>query len=108
MVANAGIAQDEFTGPYRSWANVKTRFGAKGDGIADDTKPIQKSLDSLTVAAKNFNTGNNAYAVIYLPKGTYRISNTLSLRGKIGISIIGEDPANTFITWSGKGKGKDR
>ncbi len=28
---------DEFMGPFPSWANVKTLYGAKGDGINDDT-----------------------------------------------------------------------
>lgn len=23
---------EEFSGPFQSWANVKTRFGARGDG----------------------------------------------------------------------------
>ncbi len=92
---------DEFSGPYKSWANVKLRFGAKGDGKTDDTKALQKALDSLTVNLKSFNTGNKAYVVVYLPAGKYIISNTLVLKGKIGISIIGEDPATTTIVWKG-------
>src|SRR5207249_1237767 len=27
---------DEFVGPFSSWTNVKTTYGAVGDGIADD------------------------------------------------------------------------
>jgi hypothetical protein len=93
--------QEEFVGPFNSWANVKTRFKARGDGSADDTKALQKALDSLSVQEKNFNTGSGAYSVIFLPRGRYRISQTLLLRGKIGINIVGEDPANTIIEWHG-------
>ena len=34
-------AGDEFVGPFPSWANVKTEYGAVGDGKADDTAAIQ-------------------------------------------------------------------
>jgi hypothetical protein len=99
----AGCAQnyDEFTGPYKSWADVKKRFGAIGDGKHDDTKALQTALDSLTVQPNNYNTGKNAYTTIYLPAGTYNISATLQLKGKIGINIIGEDPAKTIVKWTG-------
>lgn len=38
-------------------------FGAKGDGVTDDTRAIQHTLDS----------GKN----IVIPEGTFRISNAL-------------------------------
>lgn len=94
-------AAEEFTGPFASWANVKSRFGAKGDGRSDDTRALQTAIDSLTCSAVLFNYKDRAYTVIYLPKGTYKISSTLNFRGKIGIQIIGEDPENTRLLWSG-------
>lgn len=102
--AKAQESWDEFSGPLPGWANVKTRFGAKGDGKADDGRALQKALDSLSVFPKQFNTGKTAYVVLYLPAGTYRISETLVLKGKIGVSIIGEDPAKTTIVWTGADK----
>ena len=98
------FAQEEFNGPLPGWANIKTRFGATGDGIHDDTKAIQKALDSLTQPLINFNTGQTAFMVIYLPAGTYIISSTLVLKGKIGVSFIGESPASTIIKWKGAPK----
>jgi hypothetical protein len=92
---------EEFNGPFGSWANVKTRFGAKGDGKTDDTRALQRALDNLTVSIKSFNTGTDGYVVLYLPAGKYVISNTLVLRGKIGVTIIGEDPASTALHWHG-------
>jgi hypothetical protein len=95
-------AREEFNGPFASWANVKTRFKAKGDGISDDTKALQMAIDSLSVITLGFNKEPaTAYTSIYIPKGHYKITQTLNLRGKIGINIIGEDPENTIIDWAG-------
>lgn len=46
---------------------TKPPYSAKGDGTADDTAAIQKALDDHP----------NSGAIIYLPKGTYRVTNTL-------------------------------
>jgi len=96
--------REEFNGPYASWADVKKRFGAKGNGTDDDTKALQQALDSLSCPPTRYNIGGHAYMVIYLPAGTYCISSTLHLKGKIGVSIIGEDPAKTIIKWIGQNK----
>lgn len=98
---SVAICQEEFNGPLSSWANVKTRFGAKGDGIADDTKAFQRALDSLSDRQVNYNTGARGYSVVYIPSGKYKITSTLVLRGKIGIKIVGEDPAITTLLWQG-------
>ncbi|BAU66918.1 hypothetical protein STA3757_43240 [Stanieria sp. NIES-3757] len=47
--------------------NVK-EFNAKGDGVTDDTKAIQAALNAYP----------NGKRIIYLPNGTYLISETLS------------------------------
>ena len=46
--------------------NVKD-FGAQGDGVTDDTAAIQAALNAFP----------NGGRIIYLPNGTYRISDTL-------------------------------
>jgi len=97
-------AQEEFNGPFKSWANVKTRFGAKGDGKNDDTRSLQLALDSLSDWQVQFNIGPRGYAVVYLPAGKYKITSTLLLRGKIGVKIVGEDPEKTVILWQGPEK----
>jgi Pectate lyase superfamily protein len=88
---------DEFVGPFPSWSNVKTKYGAIGDGKVDDTAMIQRGLDEL---------GKAGHApVLWLPRGTYRITKTLVLTSNINISVIGEDPATTAIVWDGAGEG---
>ena len=95
---------DEYNGRLPGWVDVKKRFNAKGNGIADDTKALQTAIDSLTCRPVKFNTGDLSYTVIYLPAGRYKITKTLVMKGKIGVEIIGEDPENTIIEWAG---GKD-
>ncbi|MBV4357851.1 glycosyl hydrolase family 28-related protein [Pinibacter aurantiacus] len=98
-------SREEFNGPFASWANVKTRFKAKGDGVTDDTRSLQMAIDSLSCTSIGFNKETStAYTCIYIPRGHYKVSQTLNLRGKIGVNIIGEDPANTFIEWAGNDK----
>ncbi|MDZ4199443.1 MAG: glycosyl hydrolase family 28-related protein [Kiritimatiellia bacterium] len=57
---------------FPSWespgaANVRA-LGAAGDGITDDTAVIQKAIDE--------------HDLVFLPKGVYRISDTLRLRSR--------------------------
>lgn len=107
LFSSAVFAQDreEFNGPYNSWADVKKRFGAHGNGKDDDTKALQNAIDGLGNPVTGTNMGAGAYVVVYLPAGTYCISSTLQLKGKIGVSIIGEDPARTIIKWTAKDSG---
>jgi len=83
---------DEFVGPFPSWKNVKD-YGAVGNGSADDTDALQKGLDALSSDAIG------AIKTLYLPAGTYRITNTLKLHNTIYVNLIGEDPDNTIIRW---------
>ncbi|OKH38477.1 endopolygalacturonase [[Phormidium ambiguum] IAM M-71] len=48
--------------------NVKTQFGAKGDGVTDDTAAIQAALDAYP----------NGNRIIYLPNGVYLVSDRLN------------------------------
>lgn len=91
---------EEFAGPFPSWRNIKTDYGAKGDGQADDTDAIQKALDELKGVV------TNDWSVLYFPAGTYRITRTLkTLRQAhsdyLGSNLIGEDPETTILLWDG-------
>lgn len=62
----------EFVGPFPSCVNVKTEFGAVGDGQADDTVAIQRAL--VSVRSKD-----SPQKVLYFPAGTSRITDTIQL-----------------------------
>ena len=68
-----------FPPPQRQgFYNVKD-FGAKGDGVADDTAAIQAALDAVP-------TGGGK---VFFPVGTYLVKN-LSLPNVAGITLEGE------------------
>lgn len=60
-------------------------FGAKGDGITDDTEPINSALNYASDIGK----------VLFFQKGVYLVSSTLSI--KPNTSIIGLNPRDSTI-----------
>lgn len=91
---------EEFTGPFPSWKNVKTDFGAAGDGVADDSPAIQRALDALRDMPKS------SWSTLYFPAGRYRLESTLLTSRKahndwLGCEFVGEDPETTVLEWHG-------
>lgn len=84
-----------FEGPFNSWINVVKDFGALGDGLHDDTVAIQNAL----------NAALKSHAMVYLPNGIYRISQTLTVKNIGFYSVIGQDPLSTEILWDGPDNG---
>ena len=75
--------------------NVKG-YGAKGDGITDDTIAIQAALDAAAIVK----------GTVFLPNGVYRVNKTIqtvaapnkhALRLQSGVSLIGESEAGVII-----------
>jgi hypothetical protein len=77
------------TGSYR---NLKTYYGAVGDGVADDTVPLNN-------AATDYNAGIS----IYMPKGAYRTTTGLSLATIKGNIWAGEGSQASTIRPVGAG-----
>lgn len=77
-------------------ANVRD-FGAKGDGVADDTAAIQAAIDSV-----------NKLGTVFFPKGTYKITDTLNIVYSTdlwqAVNLLGVGNASK-IDWRG-GNGK--
>lgn len=94
LVASGGT--EEFVGPFASWLNVQTQYGARGDGTTDDTAAIQRALNAVGAAG-----ASGGPAVVYLPPGTYRITAALTMASRISVGVIGADPATTVLKWDG-------
>lgn len=89
--------------PRETYHNLTTgvfnvrEYGAKGDGVTDDTEAIQDAIDA----------SRNSGATVYLPAGIYNISDTLIIyshtklvgSGKRGTSETGY--SGTQINYSG-------
>lgn len=77
------------------WLNVKKgATPAVGDGVADDTDAIQKTLDKITDGV-----------TVYIPAGTYRITHMLTATGRaLGVTIIGNG-RDTRLVWDGPNEG---
>ncbi|MBX9627209.1 MAG: glycoside hydrolase family 55 protein [Gemmataceae bacterium] len=58
-----------FFGGPDDWASAAAH-GARGDGKADDSAAVQKAIDS-------------GKAVVYLPRGEYRLATPVVVRGKV-------------------------
>jgi hypothetical protein len=72
--------------------NVKTQFGAKGDGHSDDTAAIRAAIEGPGVQVR----------VLYFPKGTYIVSDTLNwLRAdktwRSALAFQGENERGTVL-----------
>lgn len=85
---------EEFLGPFPSWANLKSDFHAGGDGKADDTKALQAAFDELA-------TAKQVHKVLFIPEGTYRITATLEMTDTREFYVVGEHPDKAVITWDG-------
>jgi hypothetical protein len=76
---------------YSGAVDVKW-FGAKGDGVADDTAAIQAALTYVQT--------NNL--CLYIPSGTYVFTSTLNF-DSAGWAIKGEETASTVLKFNGDG-----
>jgi len=70
--------------------NVRTAFGAVGDGVADDTAALQAGIDAST------GVGGDS-RVLYIPNGTYRVTNTLVITRSVGPWIYGQSRDGVII-----------
>ena len=96
------LCNEEFVGPFPSWRNAQRDYDARGDGQADDTAALQRALDDLIQHTNS--------CVLYLPAGTYRITQPLKTVRKThtdcqGVAVIGEDPSHTVLRWDGTNGG---
>lgn len=97
---------DKFLQNKQTVVNVKA-YGAKGDGVTDDTAAIQAAIDAA------FDGGQMR---VYVPAGTYKITSPLLLTTSTnasvdgqrwwdghGVEIFGDSRSTTVIVKSGNG-----
>ncbi len=82
--------------PDSGMVNVKTEYGAKGDGVSDDTSAIQQAISSVVHHPQ---TGPR---IIFFPAGTYLVSRPLLEKDRMSrwnslLTLQGENRATTAI-----------
>lgn len=76
-----------------SYVITAKEYGAKGDGITDDTVALQTYIN--TVIAGN--------GIAIIPAGTYKITTALSISAPNGLIIQGSGGKTTFLTGNANG-----
>lgn len=61
---------------YKVWRNVKD-YGAKGDGVTDDTAAIQKAISDGNRCGAGCSSSSIYPATVYFPSGTYLVSSSI-------------------------------
>jgi sugar lactone lactonase YvrE len=74
---------------------TRERFGAVGDGIADDTRALQKAIDTVQET-----TGEG---VVLVPEGRYRLTGTLFVWP--GVRVIGYGARRPVLVLGGRTPG---
>jgi Pectate lyase superfamily protein len=69
--------------------NVR-EHGARGDGTTDDTAALQKAIDEST-------TRKEGTQVLYIPNGTYLVSQTLVVKNALGPWLYGQSRDGVII-----------
>jgi hypothetical protein len=82
--------------PDSGMVNVKTEYGAKGDGLSDDTDAIQLAISSVV------HHPQIGPRIIFFPAGTYLVSRPLLEKDHMGrwnslLTLQGENRATTVI-----------
>ncbi len=75
----------------KSEINVKD-YGAVGDGVADDSTAFFKALQLIGSGGTVVNLGGS----VFIPKGKYRITQTIKLDGIAGVKIFGESQGASY------------
>lgn len=85
--------------------NVKA-FGAKGDGVTDDTAAIQAAINAAIGGTPSQGATTTRFAVgsVFIPAGTYRITNPgLQVVSVVGLQIEGVGSMSSILQGHGTG-----
>ena len=73
--------------------DARRDFGAKGDGKTDDTAALQAAIEASSGGTAN----RRLTSVLFIPNGTYRVTDTLVVKNGIGPWVYGESRDGVVI-----------
>ncbi|KAF8634219.1 hypothetical protein AX17_004266 [Amanita inopinata Kibby_2008] len=74
---NLGTSPFNTNPDYKVFRNVQTDFGAKGDGVNDDTAAINMAINATGRCGQGCNSTTITPAVVYFPPGNYRVTSPI-------------------------------
>lgn len=95
IIADYPVSSVERTFPSDTgMIDIRARYGAKGDGVTDDTRAIQAAISA------NIHSTNGA--ILYFPAGIYLVSSPLFYKNTAqawssALTLQGENQENTII-----------
>ena len=101
VTGSARFAKAQYVGPAASRPQSilghtnprENPFTAMGDGRADDTRAVQGAIDAAII--------NHQGGGVFVPAGTYKISNTLHIENVSGLKFSGVSVGATRFIWDG-------
>ena len=78
-VSDAALAENIVFPADSGIVDIKAKYGAKGDGVTDDTAAIQKAIDEV----------KGIPDALYFPNGTYLVSDSVGIFNGKAHSQIG-------------------
>jgi polygalacturonase len=85
------VKESIFFPKHDSVLDVRRDFGAKGNGVADDTEAMQRGIETSC-------RGNGKQSkVLFIPNGTYRVTRTLVVKSAVGPWVYGESRDGVII-----------
>ena len=94
LTGDIKILQCVGSGTYNVDKVNVSNFGAKGDGVTDDTQAFNNALSFLPKKTSYVQSPNSTLT-LYIPNGIYKIKEVEA----INCSIIGESPTGTIIQY---------
>ncbi len=74
--------------------DAKRDFGAKGDGLADDTDALQRAIEASCGTDPKVRGKTSA---LFVPNGTYRVTKSLVVKSPLGPWLYGESRDGVII-----------
>lgn len=91
-VSSAQPAQDSISIPKDdSVLDLRRDFGAKGDGVSDDTEALQQGIEA------SCRSRGKPSKVLFIPNGVYRVSQSIVVKASIGPWVYGQSRDGVVI-----------